>query len=109
MSEHEYPGAAQPVPSATALVNTAQDALERLARQTEAVDEFVGTWMTSGLIYQLVPEYTCTFTCSEAEALASLLEAFGHKDAAESVIQDHSEHDECGDSHHDDCPDCSDA
>ncbi|GGO58797.1 hypothetical protein [Streptomyces lasiicapitis] len=110
MSEHEntFSITAPTARRATALVASTQDALDQLAEAAVAVDEFVDTWIGSGLTYELVPAYACTLTCAEAEALANLLHAFGHGKVAEAVRSDHAEHDECGDLHHEACPNCQD-
>jgi hypothetical protein len=72
-------------------------------KQLAAAAAFVDAWTTSGLAYSLISDYDCTLTCEEAESMAGLFRAFRYSNTAASIIEEHSEHDECGNLHHQ-CP-----
>lgn len=72
--------------------------LAELTERVEAAELFVKDWME--LFVSLHGDYDCTMTCSEAESAADLLRAFGRKEAAEAVMEHHTESDEPGDAHY---------
>ncbi|MGW3274939.1 hypothetical protein ACWDFH_26215 [Streptomyces kronopolitis] len=67
-------------------------------QQVEAAGEFVSTW--TELLGSLPADYNCYMTCGEAEAAASLLQAFGEHATAEMVIEEHGQDDDHDDDHH---------
>lgn len=69
-------------------------------KQLAAAEAFVDAWITSGLAYTLISDYNCTLGCEEAETLAGLFRAFKYQNTATSILEDHSEADECGNQHH---------
>jgi hypothetical protein len=72
-------------------------------KQLAAAAAFVDAWTTSGLAYSLISDYGCTLTCEEAESMAGLFRAFQYPNTADSIVEEHSEVDQCGDTHHQ-CP-----
>lgn len=64
----------------------------------DAAKEFTRVWRD--LATTLPGDYSCTFTCSEAEVLAALFRATGDTESAEEIISRHAETDEPGDSHY---------
>ncbi|MEU5383705.1 hypothetical protein [Kitasatospora cineracea] len=73
----------------------------------KAADAFVEQWTNSGLAGSLIDDYMCTLGCSEAETYADLFRAYGYTSTADGIISDHTQYDECGDSHHM-CEECAD-
>lgn len=69
-------------------------------KQLAAAEAFVDAWITSGLAYTLISDYNCTLGCEEAETMAGLFRAFKYQNTATSILEDHSEADECGNQHH---------
>ncbi len=67
-----------------------------------AVDQFFSIVVAGGALV----DCAASFTCSEAEAIADLMVAFGHDDAAASFIDSHADGDEHGDMH---CRECDGA
>ncbi|MFB6654856.1 hypothetical protein ACFCZ4_06735 [Streptomyces microflavus] len=61
------------------------------AVKLKAAEEFTDAWMTSGLAYNLLPDYDIALGCEEAEAYAKLFDAFNHASTAERVLADHKE------------------
>ncbi|MFC9231372.1 hypothetical protein ACFTZI_20820 [Streptomyces decoyicus] len=75
-------------------------------RQLNAATEFVDSWAYLGA--DLVHDYGCSLTCSEAESLSDLFRAFGDLVTADALIEAHAEHDEdCDDLHHSGCEFCT--
>lgn len=72
--------------------------------QVAAAEEVARTW--GSLAMALPADYDCTLHCTEAEAMARLLNAFGEEALADAVIEEHAEGDVCGDLHHKECDDC---
>ncbi|MET9499550.1 hypothetical protein [Streptomyces sp. NPDC006552] len=91
---------------AVQLIDAMQTSLAELRELAQACDDFVTTWVGTGLASELVPHYDCTLTCEEAETLAGVTGAYGYAGTAEAILSEHAEHDECGDAHHS-CPDCT--
>ncbi|WP_394426878.1 hypothetical protein [Streptomyces sp. SGAir0957] len=91
---------------AVQLIDQMQASLSQLRELAQACDDFVATWVGSGLAYELVPHYECTLSCQEAETLARLTGAYGYTSTAEAVLSEHAQYDTCGDAHHQ-CPHCT--
>ncbi|QDK03515.1 hypothetical protein SEA_PAINTERBOY_81 [Mycobacterium phage PainterBoy] len=68
---------------------------------SDPVKEFAEVWSDGNLAYEVGP----TLSCTEAEALASLLLGIGKPEAAEAWINSHASSDDCGDIHCT-CSDC---
>ncbi|MFJ7329008.1 hypothetical protein ACIQVN_22550 [Streptomyces cyaneofuscatus] len=61
------------------------------AAKLKAAEEFTDAWMTSGLSYNLLPDYDVALGCEEAETYAGLFNAFKYPNTAEQILADHSE------------------
>ncbi|MFV0135552.1 hypothetical protein ACLGIH_20410 [Streptomyces sp. HMX87] len=70
----------------------------RMRHQVETARAFVKQWRW--VLVELPNGYDCHLNCGEAEAAYALWQVFGDPEAAESLIEQHTEKDECGDSHH---------
>jgi hypothetical protein len=70
-----------------------------LHQQRDAAATFVEVW--AELLPALPDDYTCHLNCAEADTAAELLRAFGHTEAAASLMKAHAEHDDPGDAHWD--------
>jgi len=68
--------------------------------QSSAATKFVMVWAGSGLASDLIRDYGCTLTCSEADAMAELFKVFGYPEIASVILEDHSKYDEPGDLHY---------
>ncbi|MFE5542749.1 hypothetical protein ACFQ71_02905 [Streptomyces sp. NPDC056534] len=68
------------------------------ARRLAAAEAFTSQWMTSGLAYSLIGDYTCTLTCGEAETMADLFRIFQYPETADQILSDHGE--DCDTPHH---------
>jgi hypothetical protein len=64
-------------------------------QQLDAVVKFFNTWGSDTL-----GDIATSLTCTEAEAMADLLRAFGHERTAEWFIKDHAAGDDEGDLHY---------
>lgn len=61
------------------------------AAKLKAAEAFTDAWMTSGLAYTLITDYSCTLTCDEAETYAGIFRAFMYPDTSEQILADHGE------------------
>ncbi|MFF4245206.1 hypothetical protein ACFYY2_12115 [Streptomyces sp. NPDC001822] len=68
------------------------------AEKLKAADAFTDAWMTSGLAYSLISDYSCTLTCEEAMTYACIFRAFKYPDTAEQILADHGE--DCDNPHY---------
>jgi hypothetical protein len=64
---------------------------QEFARKLKAADAFVDAWTTSGLAYDLIPNYDCTLGCEEAKTYADLFRVFEYTNTAEQILADHGE------------------
>jgi hypothetical protein len=79
---------------------TTTDALGRISRQWIDLHELLVAAEAAAEALANATEAGPAFTCSEADALAALLRAAGHTDAAETWLSDHAEGDDWGDAHY---------
>ncbi|MEV5264776.1 hypothetical protein [Streptomyces werraensis] len=76
-----------------------QQAQERRRQQWEAARDF--TRECGEVMLSLPFDYSCLFTCEEAESVAALFRAFGGDEAQiQELIDAHSVDDEPGEQHH---------
>ncbi len=68
------------------------------AARLDAASRFAETW--AELLMALPDDYDCHMTCTEADAAAALLSAFGDEGAAQQVLAGHAAHDDEGDAHY---------
>ncbi|NEB42564.1 hypothetical protein [Streptomyces sp. SID14515] len=59
------------------------------AAKLRAAEAFTDAWMTSGLAYNLLPDYGIQLGCEEAETYAELFHAFKFPHTGEQIIADH--------------------
>ena len=81
-------------------MSEASETMADLTQKVTAAEAFVKGW--AELAISLPGDYDCYMTCTEAELMSDLLAAFGQTEAAELVLQYHTEGDVPGDAHVDD-------
>lgn len=59
------------------------------AAKLKAAAAFTDAWMTSGLSYNLLPDYDISLGCEEAETYAELFHAFNYPHTGEQILADH--------------------
>lgn len=74
---------------------TAMTAVNMFAQIHDATDKFVAEWTTG----YLADDIAAKLRCEEVEALAELLTAIGHTEAAQYWLTAHAGGDDCGDQH----------
>lgn len=68
-----------------------------MASIDKAVQHFADIWRE--LLLDLPDNYSCTMTCTEAEAAAGLYRSLGDNSTADQIIKAHAEYDGPGDQH----------
>jgi hypothetical protein len=71
----------------------------RLLEVADTANAFCATWRETFMV--MPDDYGMTMQCDEAEAAADLYRALGRAGEAESLLDDHAEHDTEEDSHYD--------